>query len=120
MQLSENCRAKTQVTSLSAILSHLLRDLLGSVHIPAVLCYALVSTCSNILNVYVASCFFHKHVHLHRVCLYDPIELNKHNFIIPTIIISNVKFVYHVLLFQGCLLDLHCIHFLKILLVVFY
>jgi hypothetical protein len=34
--------------------------LLGSVHIPAVLCYVLVSTCSSILNVYVASCFFIK------------------------------------------------------------
>ena len=29
--------------------------LLGSVHIPAVLCYVVVSTCSSILNVYVAS-----------------------------------------------------------------
>jgi hypothetical protein len=31
--------------------------LLGSVHIPVVLCYVWVSTCSGILNVYVASCF---------------------------------------------------------------
>jgi K+-sensing histidine kinase KdpD len=34
--------------------------LLGSVHISAVLCHVLVSTCSSILNVYVASCFFIK------------------------------------------------------------
>jgi len=27
--------------------------LLGSIHIPAVLCYVLISTCSSILNVYV-------------------------------------------------------------------
>ena len=67
--------------------------------------------------------FFHKNVNLKIVCLYDSIELNKHKFIIATIIISNIKnfhFPFKVLLFQGCLLDLHCIHFLKILLIVFY
>ena len=62
--------------------------------------------------------FFHKNVYLHIVCLYDPIELNKHNFIIATIIISNIKYCYFpknkLLLFQCSLLDLHCIHFLKI------
>jgi hypothetical protein len=34
----------------------------------------------------------------HIICLYDPIELNKHNFIITTIIISNIKIV----IFPGC------------------
>ena len=62
--------------------------------------------------------FFHKNVYLHRVCLYDPIELNKHNFIIATIIISNIKKLLFslnkVLLFQCSLLYLHCMHFLKI------
>jgi hypothetical protein len=42
----------------------------------------------------VASCFFHKNVYLHIVCLYDPLELNKHNVIIATIIISNMKHCY--------------------------
>ena len=68
--------------------------LLGSVHIPAVLCHVLVSTCSSILNADVASCFFHINVYLHIVCLYDPIELNKHNFIIASIIIANIIFFY--------------------------
>ena len=60
---------------------------------------------------------------MHRVCLYDPIELNKHNFIISTIIISNFqKLLFSlnkVLLFHCCLLNLHCIHFMKILLILF-
>ena len=38
--------------------------------------------------------FSHKNVYLHRVCLYDSIELNKHNFIIATIIISNKENCY--------------------------
>ena len=71
--------------------------LLGSVHIPAVLCYALVSTASSILNVYVASCFFITIAYLHIVCLHDPIELNEHNFIIATIVISNIKIVIFLL-----------------------
>ena len=106
-------------------------------YIPAVVCYVLVSTCSSILNVYVVcfsfnmfkhlEClccflFFHKNVNLKIVCLYDSIELNKHKFIIATIIISNIKnfhFPFKVLLFQGCLLDLYCIHLYEILLIVF-
>ena len=94
----------------------------GSVHIPAVLYNVLVSTCSSILNVYVATCFYIKHIYLHRVCLDDPIELNKQNFIIGTIIIPNIKNIFFcnkVLLSQCCLLNQHCIHFLKILLILF-
>ena len=54
-------------------------------------------------------CFllFHKNVYLQIICLYDSIELNKHKFIIATIIISNIKnfhFPFKVLLYQGCLL----------------
>ena len=94
--------------------------LLGSVHIPAVLCYVLVSRCSSILYVYVASCFFIKFYIFICKYLYDPIKLNKDNFIIATIIISNMIFLfsfYKVVLFQGCPLDLHCILFLKIFLI---
>jgi hypothetical protein len=44
------------------VLCHVLVSclLLGSVHIPTVLCHVIVSTCSSILNVYLASCFFIK------------------------------------------------------------
>jgi hypothetical protein len=56
-----------------------LEDTIGEeeLHIPAVLYNVLASTCSNILNVYVATCFYIKNIYLHRVCLYDPIKLNK-------------------------------------------
>ena len=66
------------------------------------------------MNVYVASCFcfFSKNCIFANSCLYDPTELSRHNFIITTRVISN-----KVVLFQCFILDLYCIHSLKILLI---